>query len=415
MKRPVLSLVFLLVLAALLLVPSSAPATQPGPGHWVAGDLHVHTQWGHDTCINPMESWDNKNPNRSARQPCDEPWTWSFSVEERIREAELRGLDYLAITDHNNVMWQSDPFVTSYYGSLLLVPGFESSLPGHVQMLGASSCWDNSGPVSDPVVECHKAVLDQSVSGMIQLRDALHAAGGVFQVNHPSDHDWESRYGHNVVPATVEVWNIGPWIWQPPLPAANDNDFSLDWWDGFLSAGHHVGTTGGSDSHWRITQSEQGIGQPTTWVWVEHDTIADVLAGLRAGRTYVSAQPPLRGGKNLYLEADADGDGIFEAMVGDTVSATSSFRVRSDADPGSLMRIVTDQGTTEMVLSGLGSYDITDAVSPGVKFVRAEIRALDLKDTRRDTCDMLVSTFGSTWCRNSLLMQALSSAIYLTP
>jgi hypothetical protein len=98
-------------------------------GEWLGGDLHVHTQNGHDTCVTPEKKFDNT--------PCDEPWTWSFSPAERIALAKERGLDYLAITDHSNVMSQSDPAYLAER-SLILVPAYENSLPGHAQMLGAT-------------------------------------------------------------------------------------------------------------------------------------------------------------------------------------------------------------------------------------------------------------------------------------
>ncbi|MGH2727650.1 MAG: CehA/McbA family metallohydrolase, partial [Actinomycetota bacterium] len=107
--------------------------SHPG-GEWLAGDLHVHTQNGHDTCVTPLERVDGSS--------CNEPWTWSFSPGERIALAKERGLDYLAITDHNNILSQSDPAWAAEVakGELLLVPAYENSLPGHAQMLGATHC-----------------------------------------------------------------------------------------------------------------------------------------------------------------------------------------------------------------------------------------------------------------------------------
>src|SRR3982751_6506905 len=51
------------------------------------------------------------------------------------------GLDYLAITDHNDIRSQSDPgFGTS---GVIPVPGYENSLNGHAQMLGAQRIYDS--------------------------------------------------------------------------------------------------------------------------------------------------------------------------------------------------------------------------------------------------------------------------------
>src|SRR5207302_4533835 len=178
------------------------------------------------------------------------------------------------------------------------------------------------------------------------LATALRADGGVFQINHPSDMNWPTKMGYAVVPDTVEVWNIGPWAYQHPFPASNDNDFSLQWYDGFLKRGDEVGLTGGSDTHWVLTDAAQGVGEPTTWVFVKRLSLEGVLEGLRAHHTFVSALPPLSHGPQLFLEADRNRDGVFEAIAGSETSAAATFRVRAPgAVPGRILRVVTDAGS----------------------------------------------------------------------
>ena len=94
-----------------------------------------------------------------------------------------------------------------------------------------------------------------------------------------------------------------------PLAAAAavrvlDNDDAVRYWEGWLDRGAKVGATGGSDNHWRSTFAVQGVGQPTTWVFARERTAAGVLEGLRAGRTFISHQPPNLGGPRLFLEGD---------------------------------------------------------------------------------------------------------------
>lgn len=341
---------------------------------------------------------------------------WGFSPGERLADAESRGLDFVALTDHNNVIGQTDPSFTSYAGPVLRLPAYENSQPGHVQMLGARSCYGNGGEIAGSLVECNAAVADQSAAGETALADGLRADGGVFQVNHPSDHGWSSRYGRSVVPDTMEVWNIGGWWFQHPLPASNDNDASLDYYDSFLRDGAQIGATGGSDSHWRSTNPFQGVGEPTTWVWVTERTVQGVLDGLKAHRTTVSMEPPARSGPRAFLEADAQHNGRFEAMVGDTVRPGATFRVRTqNVVPGSILRIVTDMGATETTLTG-DSYVFT---SPARVFVRVEVRFPDAQEPRTTACDpvarQLEQHFGGefTFCRNRLVMEALTSPIYV--
>ena len=400
---------------ALPLIPDASDQTG---GEWVAGDLHIHTIWGHDTCITPNEKWDNTKPDFNARKACSEPWTWGFAPGDRIAEAEDRGLDFAAITDHNNVMTSRDPAVTGYAGDLLIIPAYENSLAGHVQMIGTAKCYNNLGPVETPIVECHKLVTDQSPSGMTQLADAIRANGGLFQVNHPSSGNWSAAFGTSVVPDSIEVWNIGAWFYQPPNLASNDNDYSLSYWDRFLREGHKVAATGGSDSHWRSTDLVQGIGEPTTWVWVTDRSVAGIIAGIRAGRTTISTEPPARQGPRVWLEADADNDGRFESMVGDSVPAGTRFRVRtSNVAPGSVLRIVDENGYRELRITN----STQEFMSSASKFVRVEVRLPDAQDERVANCDAIAREITDesggevpiTECRNRLVMEALSSPIYI--
>ncbi|HEU5033243.1 MAG TPA: CehA/McbA family metallohydrolase [Mycobacteriales bacterium] len=395
------------------------PGPKPPAGFWVAGDLHVHTIYGHDTCITPTSAWDPSSPSRDARTSCADAYTVSFTPAQRLDEALSRGLDFVALTDHNNVVNQTDPQVLAWeaaHPSFVVVPGYENSQPGHVQMLGARSCYGNAGAIPGATIECDRDVTDQSAAGETAMADGLRADGGVFQINHPSDMNWLSRFGHSVVPDTVEVWNIGPWAFQHPFPASNDNDFSLRWYDGFLRAGDHVGVTGGSDSHWVLTDSIQGVGDPTTWVFVRNRSVQAVLDGLRAHRTFVSALPPAEHGPQLFLEADRNGDGAFEAIAGSETTPDAAFRVRTaGAVPGSIVRLVTDAGSVEesLPVSGTMSFRLgQDGVPAAAQFVRAELLAPDAKAARQAGCDPVVGS-QTTLCRNDLLMEALSSPLFL--
>ena len=85
--------VVLITIAAALRLPASASA-----GEWLAGDLHVHTTYSHDSYGGPGD--DNTD--------IDEVNTFGFPVSGDFLLAASRGLDYLAITDHNDIRSQSD-------------------------------------------------------------------------------------------------------------------------------------------------------------------------------------------------------------------------------------------------------------------------------------------------------------------
>lgn len=384
--------------------------------------------YGHDTCETPTTRYDGSS--------CDtEFYTWSFSPGERIELAKERGMHYLAITDHNNLISITTPeWVAEKQreldgdpGALVLIPAYENSLRGHAQMLNVSSCWDQNG-ANGLIDDCPRGYSGNPLL-VKDAADTLRAAGGAFQANHPAEGltqqnatfpgacpadpcPWDWKYGLTVIPDSVEVWNI-PMQWQPPAPSASSNDDAVRLWEGFLNLGYRVAPTGGSDNHYRGTSPVQGIGQPTTWVYATERSVRGVIEGIRAGRTFISHQPPIYAGTLAYLEADADGDATFESIVGSSVPASSSFRLRvENAAAASSVRIITDLGKQDPVplLNPLQPVSVT--VPEGAKWVRAEVFTEDAQSLRTAGCNPLIGG-STTYCRNRLVMLALTSAIFI--
>ncbi|MFN2543186.1 MAG: CehA/McbA family metallohydrolase [Actinomycetota bacterium] len=371
---------------------SATPAKSHEAGEWLAGDLHVHTCYSHDAYCPPDD--DNTGP--------DEFYTLGHTVDRQFTIAASRGLDYVAITDHNDIRSQADPGFGSH--GVLGVRGYENSLSGHGQMLGATRIYDAG---------------DHSAKAVEKMAKELRHDGGVFQANHPaadsvawpSDPDW--GYGYEVVPDDVEVWNIGPWLWQPPAPAANSNDDAVRYWEGWLDRGYHVAATGGSDNHWVSTTGVQGVGQPTTWVYASDRSEQGILDGLREGHTFISHEPPAYGGPRIFLEADPSGSGGYEAMMGDTVPAGTPVRVRVEGAAGSMLRVVTtnEQLAFPPVPVTSSRFEYRFVVPEDVTWARAEVFDPDAAEQRRAACDDALGD-QTTYCRNALLILAMTSALY---
>ena len=389
--------VLLCALAAALIAPGSLAEgreKEKPKGEWYAGDLHVHTTYSHDSWSGPDD--DNTGP--------DEFYTYGWSVGEQGDNARERGLDFLFITDHSDVRSTEDPAFGS--DGLIWIPGYENSLGGHAQMLGIDRVLDKGS---------------SSLEDVERLAAEIRNEGGAFQINHPSDMEWLDSYGHDFVPDTVEVWNIGPWFFQHPLPSSNDNDFSLRFWDEFLDAGERVAATGGSDNHWRSISAAGGVGQPTTWVFAKKPTAESILEGLREGRTSISHQPPAYGGPRAYLEA-SEGNDKFNAIIGDKVLPGSTLRAIVEGADRATLRLVTDGSETlaEVPVEGDSfSYEID--VPEESTWVRAEVFLNDLPDVRAQLApvcaviDAIANVFGeppTTYCTNRQLMLALTSPIY---
>lgn len=323
-------------------------------GEWLSGDLHCHTVYSHDVWGGPGD--DNTDP--------DEAYTLGWTPAEQIAIAEARSLDFLAITDHNDVRALTDAGYTSQ--RLVLIPGYEHSLSkGHAGCLGVRSKF---------------AIDTPNDAGALQLRDAVHAAGGLFILNHPFyGSGW--RYSPAVRPDSVEVWNIG-WPYRhvapdvPSSPSVSDNYKSLPYWEESFLAGGRMPANGGSDNHWRSTVAVQGVGQPTTWVYSSSRSWPAILDAIRAGRTTVSAEPASMGGVRTFLTATA---GTNEWMVGDVVPSTAGtvqVRTRVMGAPGHTLQVVID-GTPAAPVP-VTSHDFEHVIGVDAaarRRVRAEIYA----------------------------------------
>jgi hypothetical protein len=365
--------------ACLACAPASAQ-------EWLAGDLHVHTCYSHDSYCPPDD--DNTGP--------DEFYTAGLTVEQRFAEAAARGLDFLAITDHNDVRSSADPGFGGH--GVMGIPGYENSLHGHAQMLGATRLYDAG---------------DESAAAVNAMADQLRADGGAFQLNHPTnddpgpfagcgdDLDWQ--YGLDVVPDVVEVWNSA---------AASLPEAAAYWERCWLDRGVRVGATGGSDSHWAALAAVQGVGNPTTWVLAEEATPQAVLNAIRAGRTTISRLAPGQGSGRLLLEADADGDGSFESAIGDTVPSGAALRVRSEGGAGGLLRVrANGRNLVEnRLLSPGGTVALPAVGAPG--WVRAELRftPAQLQETLR--CGAIPG-LGALPCPADQALAAMTSPIWL--
>ncbi|MER5422073.1 CehA/McbA family metallohydrolase [Streptosporangium roseum] len=256
--------------------PPRAPAATrrglPSLGglRWLAGDLHTHTVHSDG----------------------------SLSVSELACLAADRGLDFLAVTDHNTVSHHTELPAAATYAAITLIPGQEVTTDlGHANAFGDI--------------------------GWIDFRDSpdlwartVRDRGGVLSINHPVAGDCAWRHPMTARPPAVEVWHWSWWdrTWGAPLA-----------WTQLWSAGATM--IGGSDYH----RPEEGHppGDPTTWVLA-----GDPLEGLRAGGTAVSATPDgpllLRHGDDFLI---VGGDGL--VLWGpDTRRAVIGDRVTVPARPG---------------------------------------------------------------------------------
>jgi hypothetical protein len=205
------------------------------PGHrWLAGDLHAHSVHSDGT----------------------------LTVPELARLAAGKGLDFLAVTDHNTV--SHHPSLPAEPG-ILLVPGQEITTDrGHANAYGEIGWVDFRRPAGEWL-------------------STVEERGGLLSVNHPLAADCAWLHPLAARPPLVELWHSGWWdrTWTAPLS--------------WLLAFHPDAVpVGGSDFH--DADGSAPPGTPTTWVLCpvtdpREATVAMVLDGLRAGRVAVGESP----------------------------------------------------------------------------------------------------------------------------
>ncbi|MGA5100841.1 CehA/McbA family metallohydrolase [Streptomyces lavendulocolor] len=265
--------------------------------------------------------------------------------------ARAAGLDFINTSEHNTHaghrawegLWGDD---------LLILSGEEvTTRSGHVVAVG-----------TDPgtFVDWRYRARDNRFG---RFAREIRRAGGLVVPAHPHATcvgcAWKFGFGDA---DAVEVWN-GPYT--------PDDEVALADWDGTLAAGRRfVPAVGGSDAH----REPQRVGEPQTVVLADDLTREAVLAGLRAGRSYVAESAAV----SLALSATG-GRGV-RAGIGDrlAVPAGTPVTVRLDVTgaPGCTVRFVTDQGTLHTVaLPASGTGTATWTTTPAyAAHVRTEVR-----------------------------------------
>jgi Phosphoinositide phospholipase C, Ca2+-dependent len=318
---------------------ASGPVIRSGSG-WYRGDLHMHTAHSDGSC---------SSRRQQQKVPCP-----LFLTAQTASE---RGLDFIAITDHNT-MSHADAIreLQPYYDDLLLIPGREiTTFEGHANLFGTVATVDfrvGGGDVPD-----WNALL-ANVAGL----------GGVISINHPVRPSGEQCMGcgwtaHGDVDYSrvqgIEVVN--------GMDA--DTPFSgIGFWERLLDRGYRITALGGSDNHdalrpyanvaelrqpgdaaspspetlSRLRKSSGAIGTPTTVIYADELSQAGIVAGIRRGRVFID----VTGTRDRTLDLTATA-GSQVAHMGDTLTLARGVHVRFDGTAKGVAG-----GAVEMILDG---------------------------------------------------------------
>jgi len=264
-----------------------------------------------------------------------------LSVEELAQRARRHGLDFLAITDHNQ-MATADSLPR--LPGLTLIPGVEwTHFKGHASFLGVDRPYDEPFYANRPEE--------------VQARfESARARGALIVLDHPFDELCPFQFDMQALPYDcLEVWNG---------PMRLSNLQAVGHWHSLLAAGRKIPICGGSDYH--RDQLFIMPGGPTTCVQAPSASPADILGALRQGHAYLSFAP---NGPSLDMTAG-------EALLGDSVPYPTRREVRITARglaAGDIVQVLTGAGSTQLVTAE-SDGDFEGAYTmDGPGFARVEI------------------------------------------
>ena len=204
---------------------------------WLTGDLHTHTL--------------ASDGSKTALELC--------------QHAKSQGLDFLAITDHNQfVKAASLPQLPDF----TVIPGVEwTHYRGHSNFLGLEQPYDEPFFTND----------ENAVQKRFQ--DAK-SRGALIVLNHTHDDDLPFSFNTDSLPYDLlEVWNG---------PMRMSNLRAVTAWQAKLAAGQKIPMVCGSDYH--KDALFQILGGPSLRVFSQSDSPDDILAAVRQGCSYAVYQ-----------------------------------------------------------------------------------------------------------------------------
>jgi hypothetical protein len=261
------------------------------------GDLHIHT----------LNS--------------DGAYTTAFVIQSGAQA----GLDFIALTDHNNMKQNTE--IGNPEG-ITVIPGVEfTNYRGHANIF-----------FTDPAAEFNDDFLVNSFDEMAALFRRAKAAGAFISLNHPiTDCSWE--FGFEGFPYDMlEVWN-------GPMRSFNLQSIAL--WHRFLCEGKKLPAVGGSDTHWN--DFARIFGTPCNFVYSYGRSAEDILDGLKRGRNSIAYAP---GGPHLNLD-------IGGAGLGDTAALRPGLEgeaVVNGACQGDIVKLVSRKGAEEFDIPFTGTW-----------------------------------------------------------
>lgn len=247
---------------------------------WLFGDLHMHT-------LN-SDGW--------------------YTTTQVIEYAKQAGLDFIALTDHNNT--EQNMEIGNPEG-ITVLPAMEyTNYQGHANFF-----------FKDRSTQLGTSPLSNTKEEMLQLFKEGREAGSTICLNHIMDDGCPWLFGFEDIPYDfVEVWN--------GFIKASDHR-GIEWWHQQLCKGKKLAAVAGSDTH--HIQVGRSYGCPGIWVYSLSRSPKDILEAVIKGRSFLVSSPDSAlldirlgqwglGDEAKYSESLEGSVSIRRAKKGDSVS-----------------------------------------------------------------------------------------------
>jgi hypothetical protein len=236
-----------------------------------------------------------------------------FTVDAAAR----RGLDFIAITDHNaSSQYDEMRELQPYFDKLLLIPGREiTTFQGHINFLGSTDFIDFR--------------LDgRTVPDLNALLQSAARVGAITSINHPLAPSGEICLGCGWTPSTPVDMHLLAGVEAVNGGSERSGLSDLSFWNRELDRGCRLTGIGGSDNHRPMQPLDQvgSIGSPTTVVYAADLSTSAILDGIRAGHVFID----VAGTHDRLLEVTAH-TGAHAVRAGDVLSTATGDHVEFSA------------------------------------------------------------------------------------
>ncbi len=278
--------------------PTDENQSVGAPG-WFRGDLHMHTAHSDGQC-----------PSQSGKMvPCPV----FFTVDAAAR----RGLDFIAITDHNaSSQYDAMRELQPYFDKVLLIPGREiTTFQGHINFLGSTDLIDFR-------LDGH------TVPDVNTILASAQRVGAITSINHPLSPSGEICLGCGWTPSTPVDMKLLTGVEAVNGGSQSHGLSDLPFWDKELNLGCRLTGIGGSDNHRPMQPLDQvgSIGSPTTVVYAAELSTPAIIDGIRAGHVFID----VAGTRDRLLEVTAEAANQ-TAHGGDLLDAAEGIGVQFEA------------------------------------------------------------------------------------